>query len=309
MGNLNLSIKKIGLFSILFFVATLSQGQSQIPEGEFENWTLSPQSTFQEPTGGWWTSLNSLKNLGGPVTVEKTSDAHSGNFAARLESKQWGTLKLPGLLVSGKFVNTTPFILQGQPFTGKPVRFTGYYKYTSVNSDSAAIFAMITKYNTVTGKRDTIADAKLAIFNSINIYTLFDIPFIYYDNSATPDSIDVVFSSSAGGQNFQSQIGSTLFIDDVSLNYSNGIEERLFPEINVTVYPNPASEWINIELGETVKNGICKIISMNGKTVSNFPILNKKQTVDVRKFAKGKYIINIYQGNSVVSSNKFEVIH
>lgn len=302
-------IKKTILMLILFCMVAITHGQSQISQGGFENWSLSAQSTFEEPTGGWWTSLNSLRNLGGPVTVEKTSDAHSGNFAARLESKQWGTFILPGLLVSGKFVTTAPFIIQGQPFTDKPVRFKGYYKYTSVNSDSAAFFAMITTFNTVTGKRDTIADAKLAIYNTVNVYTAFDIAFNYYDNIAIPDSIDVVFSSSAGGQDFLCEIGSTLFIDDVMLEYSSGIIETLFPEIYVRIYPNPASELISIELEENVNNGICKIISMDGKIAQEFPINNKHFSVDVSKFAKGKYIINIFRENLVVSSKKFEVIH
>lgn len=308
MNHLAVRIKKTTLILILFSMISTSHGQGQIPEGGFENWSQSAQNTFQEPTGGWWTSLNSLKDLGGPVTVEKTSDAHSGNFAARLESKQWGTFILPGLLVSGKFVNTAPFIIQGQPFTGKPARFKGFYKYTSVNSDSAAFFAMITSFNTVTGKRDTIADAKLAIYNTVDVYTAFDIAFNYYNNVAIPDSIDVVFSSSAGGQDFLCEIGSTLFIDDISLEYSNGIVESLFSEINARVYPNPATDLIYIELDENV-NGICKVFAMDGKMVQEFPINDKRFSMDVHKFAKGKYIINIFQDNIVVSSKKIEVVH
>ncbi|MEI6822464.1 MAG: PCMD domain-containing protein [Bacteroidota bacterium] len=193
-----------------------------------EYWTKTIQNnvTYEEPSG-WWTSLNSLAKLGGPVTVSKTTDKHSGNYAVKLESVLWGSdtssssLLIPGLLAVGKFITSDPFILQGKPFTSKPLKLQGYFKYNSVNNDSAVIYAKLSKYSDIKGYSDTIAEASFVIKNSISNYQLLDIPFNYYINNLTPDSVSIVFVSSGDGRNFKGQVGSTLYIDDIKFVYSN----------------------------------------------------------------------------------------
>jgi len=201
---------------------------TNVPDGDFEQWTLSAQSTYEEPSSGWWTSLNVLKNLGGPESIKKTTDAHTGNYAAKLITSQWGELIIPGILLSGIFdFNAPNMIIEGKPFTEKPLKIKGYYKYTSVNGDSAAIYANITKYNLQTSRRDTIADARLAVLNTVQEYTMFDLDFDYFITGQTPDSISIVFASSADGGNFNGAIGSTLYIDDVSLVLQNGSKLKI----------------------------------------------------------------------------------
>ncbi len=298
-------MKKIFFTLVFLFIILKGYSQTPIPEGGFENWVQ--QTSYEEPAGNWWTSLNQLKSLGGPVTVTKVSDSYSGNYAARLETKMWGTFILPGLLVSGKFVTAPPFVLQGKPFTDKPVKFKGYYKYLSVNNDSAAIYAMITKHNSVSGKRDTIAIAIQAVLSNTPTYTAFDLDFEYY-SVETPDSIDVVFSSSAGGANFAGQIGSTLTVDDVMLEYGAGVFESLTPEIVFTIFPNPTSARINVTIDAPVVEPLEYFIySLDGKLFQQGSI--DKVTTEISTFGlkSGKYIFNIYRGTKLLGSKKFEV--
>ena len=290
-------------YFLLFFLSFSGYCQTLIPESGFENWTQT--GTYEEPTGNWWTSLNALKSLGGPVTLSKTTDIHSGNYAAKLETKQWGTLIIPGLLVSGRFVTAAPFILQGKPFTDKPIKFKGYYKYISVNNDSAALFAMITKYNSSTLKRDTIAFAQKAILTTTNTYTPFEINFVY-SLSTTPDSIDIVFSSSAAGANFAGQVGSTLFIDDIMLEYSTGIVESLTPEAAITLFPSPSKVNIDVKINTSHQYPLHYLIySFDGKLAATGNIENNKTCISTLLMNAGNYILNVYSKNELLGSKKF----
>jgi hypothetical protein len=299
-------MKTIFIFLFFWVGASSISGQTSIPESGFENWIQ--QTSYEEPAGNWWTSLNQLKSLGGPVTLTKASDPHSGLFAAKLETLAWGTFILPGLLVSGRFVVTSPFILQGQPFSDKPGAFKGYYKYVSVNSDSAAIFAMLTKYNTISGKRDTIAIAKQAVLTSVAEYTAFDLTF-EYTSSETPDSLDVVFSSSAGGANFLGQVGSTLIIDDVLLEYLSGVQETLMPEISVDLFPNPSSDNVRISIDLPQNYSISyTVFSLNGIKMSNGIFVESSTAINTQNYPNGKYILNIYSQENLIGSRKFEIV-
>jgi len=192
---------------------------------EYWKKTIQNNITYYEPSG-LWATLNPLSKLNGPVTVSRTNDKHSGNYAVKLESKIWGAdtsaqgLLIPGLLTIGTFVTTHPWVLQGKPFTSKPYSFEGYYKYISVENDSAIIYAKLSKYNFQLNKQDTIAEAKFIIKNSVINYQLFSIKFEYYNLSLTPDTLSMVFVSSGGGQNFEGKAGSTLFIDDIKFVYN-----------------------------------------------------------------------------------------
>jgi len=202
---------------------------TNLPDGNFEQWTLSEQGTYEEPSTGWWATLNILKNLGGPGSVFKINDVNTGNYAAKLVSSMWGDLLISGIMLSGTFdFNAPNMMIQGKPFIQKPLKLTGYYKYISVNSDSAAIYANITYYNNNASKRDTIAEARFPVLTSTNNYTFFEIDFNYLINNINPDSITIVFASSADGANFNGQAGSTLFIDDVSLILPSDKKIRLF---------------------------------------------------------------------------------
>lgn len=281
----------------------------QIPENGFENWSPSATGNFEEPSGAWWTTLNSLKNLGGPVTVTKTSDAYSGNYAARLETKQWGTFLLSGLLVSGVFVNNSPFIIQGKPFQGRPTRFRGYYKYISVNSDSAAIFAMLTKFNSATGKRDTLADVRFAVLNSTSDYVLFDIPFHYYFSDIDSDSIDIVFSSSAGGNDFKGQVGSTLWVDEIMLEFPNGVNTFLLDVFSMSLYPNPVSEILSVDFKGEIDDNMIVINSMDGKVVKRICVEKNKFDIHVKDLLSGYYTVNLFHLGYLIDSKKIEIIH
>jgi len=284
--------------------------QTQIPEGGFDNWTPNSTNIYYEPAGGWWTTLNTLALLGAPVTVYQTTDAYSGEYAAQLETVLWGDFLISGLLASGNFIMTEPYIENGRPFTETPSKFKGWYKYSPVNNDSAGVGAILTKYNTNTGQKDTVATAVRAITNSAETYTQFEIDFDYIISSVNPDTIIIVFTSSGDGGNFLGEVGSTLIIDEISLEYPSGIQESLLQEFTISAFPSPAVDQLSLEFNTKHPEKLrCNIYTIDGRFIQSFSILENKHQLDVSNWQQGKYIIQAYKDNSLVSSAKFVVVH
>jgi len=295
---------------ILSLLIGSAMAQTQIPEGGFNNWTPNSTNIYYEPAGDWWTTLNSLASLGGPVTVSRTTDAHSGEYAAKLETKLWGDFLISGLLASGNFVMTEPYIQNGRPYTETPSSFKGWYKYSPVNGDSAGVGAILTRYNTDTGQKDTIATAVRAITENAETYTQFEIDFDYLIPSVNPDTIIIVFTSSGDGGNFMGQVGSTFIIDDILLEYPSGIKESLSQEFTINAYPSPANNQLSLEFNTNhPEKLLCSIYAIDGRFMQSFSLSDKKHKLDVSTWQQGKYIVQAYMDNSLVSSAKFIVVH
>lgn len=301
---------KIFFYLILSMLFGSVVAQTQIPEGGFNNWTPNSTNVFYEPSGGWWTTLNSLATLGGPVTTYQTTDAHSGDYAAQMETIQWGELLIAGLLVSGKFALTEPYIRNGQPFDESPSKFKGWFKYTPVNGDSAGVGALLTRYNIETGSQDTIAKAITAIEENVQTYTQFELDFDYLIPGLSPDTIIIVLTSSGDGGNFQGQIGSTLIVDDLTLEYPAGLHESLLPELQVSVFPSPVAEQVTFKFETSHPEKLrCDVYAFDGRLIRSFTPVAKEHKMNVSAWSQGKYILQVYEGSSLVSSAKFIVAH
>lgn len=205
-----------------------------IPGGCLDEWFAAGQEgySWNEPKGGFLETLNELSALPpeaggpGPVTTIQTPESYAGPYAAKLVSTifspQVGTnILLPGLLGATKLDIPNQTIHLGKPYTQKPVAIHGYYRYAPVNGDSAMILVILHKFNATLAKRDTIAYMRQIYTSTVNTYTEFNLPLVYYDNTATPDSITLVMIASAA-LNLQSltdcqgQAGSTMYIDEIS---------------------------------------------------------------------------------------------
>ncbi|WP_299215179.1 FG-GAP-like repeat-containing protein [uncultured Dokdonia sp.] len=66
---------------------------------------------------------------------------------------------------------------------------------------------------------------------------------------------------------------------------------------NLRIYPNPASDVINLETTFQLKNAIYSVFTVDGKRVLNAR-LSETNTIDVSNLATGNYFIRILQENS-----------
>ena len=80
-------------------------------------------------------------------------------------------------------------------------------------------------------------------------------------------------------------------VGDAILSVTNGIE--------FAVMPNPANEYITIQLGESLNNANVSIYSITGQMVLSESLQDNSLTVDVSNLSNGAYIIRIANGEKV----------
>lgn len=305
-------MKQFFLLAVILVVSLSFKAQISTNLG-LDSW--QSVNGYEEPTNGWST-LNELKNLlpfgAGPVTVTKTTDAHSGAYAAKLTTDKISGVNtlIGGLLATGYFDNNASpgqNLKLGVPYNTSPKYFSGYYKYTSVSGDSADFFCALTKWNSSLNRRDTLGTAAYREYNTVSNYTQFNFKINYTDSVTAPDTIVMLFSSSGGAQNFQGQVGSTLYVDEITLTNTSGVEVLLNNEVQVEVFPNPTADYLNINVLEDVKDLTYNIYNYEGKLVTKNK-LNKNTKIDVSLFNDGKYFISIMDTKGLVASKNFMVV-
>lgn len=232
---------------------------------DFEEWGLAGSSwKYPALTDIMWSSANlgvMLAKLGqiDNYPTRSTDDAVLGKSAALLETMEGGTFWdkfisiFPGSLFLGDFVIDTNNFSNSAKFgqihskeNGKPLSFTGYYKYTRGEhfidskgdtipdrSDECSIYAVLYKVaKGDAGKEEyldgtdiltsdkVIARAILENSEEGNEYIYFDIPFVYNEDmnyDLNDYKLAVVFASSKNGVNYEGAPGSKLTIDEVEI--------------------------------------------------------------------------------------------
>ncbi|MGZ3863910.1 MAG: T9SS type A sorting domain-containing protein [Bacteroidia bacterium] len=288
---------------LLACITHISLNAQQLLNPGFENWTGSfPQN--------WGTVSQGLVNNGkpNPNLEVKTSTAHSGSFGILLQNQNLliaGGNNVPGTICNCPIVYSGGPVIGWTPYTGTPVSYDFWYEYNAVSGDNALTRVYFTKWNTSTGKRDTLASGSGLIPGPVSSYTQMSVPINWLVTGQNPDSMQLSFTSStkpfgnvpAGGQ---------LYVDDLNLNFvSTSIEKQKGPEF--TLFPNPATTSITCNLPAEVDHGLFCIYDESGKSVYAGIITKKGVVVDVSKYARGVYIAEINCGNNNITRKKFVV--
>jgi hypothetical protein len=76
---------------------------------------------------------------------------------------------------------------------------------------------------------------------------------------------------------------------------------RLFSgnDLGVSVYPNPASTFIQVSLPKSLAPQRYSLTDLNGKVIEsgNYPATNN--TLDISRIADGLYLLNLYADENV----------
>lgn len=246
---------------------TVSCNMASFIQYDFETWGVPEDAMYPDvvnPTG--WATCNDavalIKNLGslggitytGEYPVRQTTDAHSGSTAAMLESvdTQGGNIfgqTIPKVTAGSMFLGTfnamaamsdpmatTQF---GVLYDKKPVKVSGYYKYTpgtefynaagelqADKKDACSINAVLFEVEndddylngeTIYTSDKIVAMAQFSTEETISEYTPFELNLEYlkdYD-PAKKYKFALIFSASKDGATYDAAVGSTLYIDDV----------------------------------------------------------------------------------------------
>jgi hypothetical protein len=94
----------------------------------------------------------------------------------------------------------------------------------------------------------------------------------------------------------------------VGFSQSNMKTIGINSDITLSVYPNPATEFINITVKGNVSNAVVKIYSALGTEVLSENIDSFKK-IDVSDFKNNVYIINVYSDEELLQTARFVVRH
>lgn len=234
-----------------------TQATYSIPNGSMDNWWLNGKvwCPWAEGSESYWDTGNRGATTLGTSNTFPTEDTSSGTGqAACLETRFVGIGSLgklaAGNLFAGSYVKTdgTNGILDfGRPFTLHPTRLKGYLKYkcTDISHSSAG-------FESLKGQPDTcivwcalidtpepfqirtnpnnrnlfdpdgsyvVAYGKVEYGYSIDNYIPFTVELKYKDTQRTPTYILLVASASKLGDYFTGGAGSTLWVDNFTLDF------------------------------------------------------------------------------------------
>jgi len=257
---------------ILGFLGCIFNVQAQqIPNNDFENWTGG------KPVS--WDCVNLNLGITSIITVtEVTTGAQNGAKAAKLESKanplQAGSV-IPGFITLGEFNVSTQEIEGGAPYTHRPTKLKGYYKYTPGGVNDKAFFGIgLSKWRGT--YRDTIGQGVTLIPTATNTWTLFEVP-ITWTTSENPDSMNIIISAS-DLSTFTSVVGSTLYVDNLSFDFTP-VDVVSYDNSSKSLrnYPNPFTKTTQIEFyANKTKAYEFKVVNLIGVEVYNMHIEAQK---------------------------------
>jgi hypothetical protein len=311
----------------MFLVFTLAGfSQSNLPNGDMEGWHNETANNVEylQIDGPYWSTLNELLTVPpfiggpGPQTAFQEGNAHGGQYCARLTSANFnlpsGAIFIPGMMGWTSLQMANNGIKLGKPCPGcKPLRFTGWYKFQQVGNDSCAALIAVTRWDDVLKKRDTIAFAREDFHVSKDSWEQFDLEVEYENTTLVPDSMLVLLVSSGGFSvtNLMGgigQVGNTMWVDDISVEYPAGISQILMPEVGVKCYPNPASDVMHVGFTKAVENGSFDIYTLDGKFIRSATV-NRVATIDVNvsDLSTGTYYFKLSSGDAILNTGFFAV--
>lgn len=87
-----------------------------------------------------------------------------------------------------------------------------------------------------------------------------------------------------------------------------GVEEEL-ADIEYSVYPNPASDVLNINVSNSGSNDVLKIYNILGEEVKNVQLKDGKNAVNVADLNNGVYFYSVIRNSQVIESKKLVIKH
>ncbi len=197
---------------IIFRFLTTINGQTHIPNGNFENWS---SVTYDNPQNYPYTSNNDAYMRGTAFNLVKSTDAYHGTYAIQISTVVSNNGPAIGYFLNANPNNGDPSTWTGGiPYNQSPTGLRGYFKYNVASADSATIILIFRKSGSAIGSY------YYKIGGLHTTYTLFDINFSQL-LPQTPDSVIFGFVSSDVFSGGNGVVGSTLLVDSISFKGVN----------------------------------------------------------------------------------------
>ena len=288
--------------SIFWFANSFSQ---PVPNPGFENWVTYP--LYEEPTG--WTSPNGAYPV---YTVTKSTDICSGTYSVQVRNDTFINT-IGDLDTLAGVVETGTNYVTGQLGFGDTIRVTNMtvcMKYTRAGNDSAELYIELRKFNPISGMSQKITTnyCYRRYGQSSATFSQKTVPITYLNSTDIPDTAIIVFSPSASNSQASVTPGSTLWIDDVVLNFNVGVNENSGDDVSVHVLPNPAKDEIYFSSLPSDAKRI-RILDITGREIENVSIVNPETKVNLKNWSKGIYLYQISTvENKLLTTGKISVV-
>ena len=296
-------MKKLVTVLILLCFSIISSAQT-IPNSEFQEWIT--EGDFENPEF-WSTSNNPILSALGVVPVSKSTDAYVGDFSARLETKDVALLglQIPGILTLAEIniiVSPPSFNISGGLALQENVsKLTGMYKYDGVEGDSATVIIYNFKHNEGSDF-DTIGYG-FAYLQDASAWTPF-IVNMQYVNSHIPDTFNVIFMSSSS-PDFTTGAGSVLLVDNIEIETNTGIINLNANLINVEVFPNPVTDYVQFETTELEDGRVINIYDLGGNLISTTSFSKLKTSININNLPPAPYTYCVLRHNIIQNRGSF----
>lgn len=288
-------MKKICIIALALFTTASVNAQTQVYNSDFEEWetVIYKEISCEEPKR--WSSFidgtGGFKSMAGNVQLVKSTDKHSGNYSAKINTREIKVLfvKIPaqGNLTTGcvNMGSTTATDASGNynyinheredqamPFTGKPTKFEIYLKGNCSKQASIAIHLVkgnghyqepASDKNPNTATRIALAELQTSVTGD---WTKYEGTFNYVSGDITtsdsPEYVLVNISTSASpGEGSASDV---LYIDDLTMIYP----ETDSIESTIVDAPSQSTPAYNLA-GQRVAESAAGIVVKNGKKFIN----------------------------------------
>ncbi|MCH5213942.1 MAG: PCMD domain-containing protein [Muribaculaceae bacterium] len=238
-------------------MSATTQPTEVLPDGSFDQWWLNGRIWCPWNEGGvrFWDTGNTGAATLGQSNVQPSDDTPTGTGkSAKLETRFIGIGSLgklgAGSIYTGTFakVDGTNGILDfGRPWTVRPTKLKGYFKYTTApinyasteykylldRPDSCHIYVAMTDWTepyqirTNPNNRhlfdasspEIIAYGELIRGSNTDGWQEFEIELQYRSTTRVPRYIQITCAASKYGDFFTGGAGATLYVDDFTLHY------------------------------------------------------------------------------------------
>lgn len=309
------------LFTVLLLATGLS-ASAQIITGDMEAWTNYnsgfppfPTTSLEIPAG--WHGSDSLVCFYGPLLdpggsfvkqIFKSTDKHSGSFAAKLVTKTQGTVigVLPAAISNATMTldtsNAIPIKLHGGVVVTHRYDYANaWVKYIpAVSGEETQMYVEAVIAGAGANGDDSVIGTGTAPIYEDNNYSLISTNIIYNQPGTIPNRIRVVFLSSAATPND----GSELYVDDVTVSLFPVQVERVFENADpVKVYPTVGNGTIT--LAAEIDNPMqLQVYNSTGQQMAQ-QLFMANDRVNLTHLANGFYFYAISLDNHPMQRGKF----
>ncbi|WP_343329581.1 T9SS type A sorting domain-containing protein [Polaribacter staleyi] len=223
-----------------------------------------------------WTNFD-----GGVVTTETNPHNNADNSSANV----------------GKMVKNA-----GQPWGGSVVKLSSAMDFAANDTFTMKVYSPRANAKVLL-KVENSASPATSFEKEITITTANAWETITFDYSAIPsgsyDSVVLIFDLGTMGDG---SANYTFYMDDLMLFNAATASVSNNTLLNVSMYPNPTSNSLNISAASTIKNAT--IYNILGKQVISLAINKNSESIDVSNLASGIYLIK-YTVDNAVGTAKF----